>query len=95
MCNPKVGPNPTVIREGPPISVRPPRQGIPTFSFKIHPLGILIQIEALMMQEKAAISEQMEKNVEKLRIARSDVIPTEVMNQVFELLSVTDEKFVR
>jgi len=31
-----------------------------------------------MMQEKAAISEQMEKNVEKLRIARSDVIPTEV-----------------
>ena len=50
------------------------------------------QIEASVMQEKAAISELMEKDVEKLRIARSDVIPTEVMNQVFELLSVTDEK---
>ena len=50
------------------------------------------QIEASVMQEKAAISEQMEKNVEKLRIARSDVIPTEVMNQVFELLSIADEK---
>ena len=50
------------------------------------------QIEALVMQEKAAISELMEKDVEKLLITRSDVIPTEVMNQVFELLSVTDEK---
>jgi len=55
---------------------------------KLNPL----QIEESRRQEKAAISELMEKDVEKLRIARSDVIPTEVMNQVFELLSVTDEK---
>ncbi len=52
------------------------------------------QIEALVMQEKAAISELMEKNVEKLRIARSDVIPTEVMNQYLNYASSLMKKFV-
>ncbi len=31
--------SPTVIREGPPISVRPPRRELPTFPFKSFPLG--------------------------------------------------------
>ena len=55
---------------------------------KVNPF----QFEESLRQEKAAILELMEEDVEKLPIARSYVIPIEVMNQVSELLSVTDEK---
>ncbi len=52
-------PSPTVIREGPEISVRPPRQGVPTFPFKIHPLGILMPIK-----NTALISSVTDLNIE-------------------------------
>ena len=40
-----------------------------------------------MAEEKATIANLMQGDIERLRIARSNIIPTDVMNQVFELLS--------
>ena len=63
----------------------------------IHP-GVIeaklnhLQIADREAREKQAIEDSMKADVEIFRIARSKIIPDDVMNQVFELLSVTRQQ---
>ena len=59
--------------------------------------AVFVQLNPLQFAQRMADDEQtianlMQADVERLRITRSNIIPTDVMNQVFELLSVTREQ---
>ena len=50
------------------------------------------EADNLIAEEKQAIAKFMQADVERLRVARSNIIPDAVMNHVFEILSVTREQ---
>lgn len=59
-----------------------------TVDVQLNPRMSKVQRE----QDNLTITNQMRKDVEELRTARANIIPMDVMNEVFELLSVTPEQ---
>jgi len=53
------------------------------------------QFAQLMTSRKQAIERSMQADRERFEIELSNIIPDEVMNRAFELLSVTREEVVR
>ena len=73
------------------------RERYAAWNRNIHP-GVIevklnhLQFADLQAREKQAIEDSMRADVERFQIALSNIIPDDVMNQVFELLSVTRQQ---